>query len=133
MPTLSKMLPSFSFSNFENFRELPSKISLKYIALILNFKTHPQKILGYINCPHSHSRNSRIFENYPYTLENSHVLLDSLLAWVHLHPQFLRKSCKCIGFAPHWSSCLIKDKVQSRTFYLFQNMIGTCPHMFRCP
>ena len=35
MPKLSKILPSFSFSNFENFRELPSKNSQKYIALIL--------------------------------------------------------------------------------------------------
>ena len=35
MPKFSKILPSFSFSNFENFRELPSKNSQKYIALIL--------------------------------------------------------------------------------------------------
>ena len=38
MPKLSKMLPSFSFSNFENFRELPSKDSRKFIALILTLE-----------------------------------------------------------------------------------------------
>ena len=38
MPKFSKMLPSFSFSKFENFRELPSKDSRKYNALILSLE-----------------------------------------------------------------------------------------------
>ena len=78
MPKLSKLLPSFSFSNFENFRELPSKDSQKYNALILTlelreFSRITLKRFSEIYCPHSHSRISRIFENYPKTLENSHI------------------------------------------------------------
>ena len=49
------MLPSFSFSNFENFRESPSKNSQKYIALILT--SNFENVWG---LPSSNSRNQTL-------------------------------------------------------------------------
>ena len=80
MPKLSKMLPSFSFSNFENFRELPSKNSQKYIALILilefrEFSRITLKRFSMIKWPSFSFSN---FENFQEFLENPRKFSNSM-------------------------------------------------------
>ena len=77
MPKFSKMLPSFSFSKFENFRELPSKDSRKYNALILilEFREFSRITLKRFSGNIMPSFSFSNFENYSKTLENFQIFI----------------------------------------------------------